>query len=105
MSSSAVCLHLKEAMFVYSLYYLTMLLTRFSMKEDSYILLHLKGKITVNLGNSFYILSNRCHILSGYRSQNKCNSRSAAKFELAIMQVLQKLAASVPCIFVSSAAK
>jgi hypothetical protein len=105
MLSSAICLHLKEAMCVYTPYHLAVLLTMSNMKEDSYILLHLKGKIAINLGNNFYILSNRCHNLPGYRSWNKRNSCSSAMFELAMMQVLQKLAASVPCIFVSSAAK
>jgi hypothetical protein len=102
---STICLHLKEAMFVCALYHLTTLFTRNNMKEDSYILAHLKGKIAINLGINLYILSKRCYTLRGYRCQNKCNSRSSAKFELAIMQVLQKLAASVPCISVGSAAK
>jgi hypothetical protein len=77
MLSSAICLHLKEAMSVYALYNLTKLLTWYNMKKDSYILIHPKGNISINVGNSFYILSNRCCTLSGYRSQHKCSSHSA----------------------------
>jgi hypothetical protein len=47
----------------------------------------------------------RCLIHPGYRSQHNCDNCGTVKFELAIMQFLQKLAANAPSISASSAAK
>jgi hypothetical protein len=50
-------------------------------------------------------MANRCPTHPGYKSQHKCDNFNTVKFELAIIQFLQKLAANAPSISTSSAAE
>jgi hypothetical protein len=92
--SSAICLCWKEA--VAANQHQNAIYKLVQLEEQNYIPRYLTGKTIFNAGITFYMLStNVLPVL-------KKNKLHNVKFEIAIVQVLQKLTASMPHIFFHS---